>query len=389
VSGSPHLIFWLDRIEEVGDGLRSGHFVLFPSAELVLYYGGQTEALDSNFWLLIPAFFRNLGLTITGAYRLFMLLIQAFTLFFVVLLSKQLFSDKIASAFGVLFYMTNPYRVYLCYDGGYLGQSVAWMLLPLFIWGICGICGSWAEHIKYRDRKRILSLTVSTLSFAAIAYANSMMAFILGLIAIIGLIGFRKWIALVPPVAGMILFVPGATYFLSYILEGGYESFGLPLGSISGGGYAFGQFFTSYAYQEGMPGLGLGLFGALLMLLYLIFLKDIPKLSGGYRFAMVFFVLLLFMSTKLFPWDLLQRVGAPFLRVVGLLGTPRIFFGLASAMLCYPAAYAMSGVRKQPQKFIRIGIPIMIAVGAIGVSIYICNTISYQHMPWFFQNELT
>jgi hypothetical protein len=388
VSGSDHLIYWLDRIEEVSGGLRGGYSVLFPSAESVLYYNGQTEALDSNLWLLIPAFLRNLGFTITSAYRLFMLLIQGVTLVSAVLLSKELFSDRLTAAFGVLFYMTAPYRIYLCYDGGYLGEAVVWMLLPLFIWGVCGTCRQQYGDLKRWDRRRILALAVSTLSFAGIAYADSMMLLILGAAAVIGGVWFRRWTVLLPLAAGTILFLPGARYFLRYLLKGGYEYLSLPLGSISGGGYAFGQFFASYTYLEGMPGLGLGLFGALLMLLYIYFLKEMPKMSGGCSFALVSSALLLFMSTKLFPWDLLQRVGAPFLRVIGLMGTPRIFFGLASAALCLPAACAMGAVSKQPQKFIRIGIPIMIAVGAIGISIYLCNTISYNHMPWFFQDEL-
>jgi hypothetical protein len=388
VSGSGHLLYWLARIEEVGDGLRMGQFMLFPSADLVLYYKGQNAAWDTNLWLMIPALLRNLGFTITSAYRLYMLLIQVVTLFSAALLARTLFSDRVAAAFGVLFYMTAPYRVYLCYDVGNLGQAVVWMLLPLFLWGLCGLSRQPLPKWKGWDRPRMVSFGITALSFAGIAYADSMMLFVLGVATLIGSVWFRRWIILLPMAAGTILFLPGARYFLRYLIKGGYEYLELPLGSISGGGYAFGQFFTSYTYPEGMPGLGLGLFAALIMLLYLCFLREMPKMPGSCGFSIVAFVILLLMSTKWFPWDILQRVGTPFLRGIGLLGTPRIFFGLASGILCYPAAWTLGCVCKQSRKFMKIGIPLMIAVAAIGISIYLCNTISYTHMPWFFQNEL-
>lgn len=338
--GSQTLLYWLARIEEVKEGLQTGKLVLFPSADLVINYSGQTSALDSNLWLLFPASIRILGGSIAAAYRISMLMVQGITLAGAVLLFQRLFTDRIAALFGVIFYMTCSYRIYLCYDVGDLGQCVVWMVLPLLIWSLC-------KQPKGFGMRKIVTIGLGAVLYGGICYANSMTGVLVGLALAAGSLWYRHlWNFLVLAVGGL-LYLPGAVYFAGYLFKGGYDDLQLPLASIAGSGYTFGQIFSSYAYRPGMPGLGLGLLAGLLIFLWLCFLGDLGKLPACCRFAIVGAILMLCLSSKLFPWDIAQRVGGLFLRGIGLIGSPRLFFGYGAALLCCPAAYAMGKVREQ------------------------------------------
>lgn len=373
------VMMWLARIEELKCSLQQDHLLMFPSAELIRDYGGQRAALNSDFWLFFPAIIRLMGGSITVAYRIAMLAMQVITLVAAKWMFECLFADKLTALYGTLFYMICPYRIWMCYDEVDVGSCAVWMLIPFLVWGVVGLSR------RGFDWKNML---VAVAAFAGIVYADVIMALIAMGILLITALWYKKVIFLAPLLPGAILSLPGSVNWFRYLLSGGMEEYQLPLGTISEKGYSFGEFFASYAYRNGHPGLGIGLLGAILIFMWLRLTDKEFSISRGCRLSMVLSVLFLCMSMSRFPWDLLQRVGAPFLRLIALIGSPTIFFGCASMSLSVLAAYGMKGLDRQRSVFVRVGIAVCIVTASLGVAVYLCNTLIYNRLPMYLPDSL-
>lgn len=363
---------WTARIEEMAEGLRQGRWILYPSVEALAPYGRNMDALHSNFWLFLPALIRWAGGNIVSAYRIFLLLVNIATLYAAARLFGRLFEDKWTALSGILFYMTSPYRIWVCYEQADLGETVAWMLVPLFLWGMLGI---FAGGVRWRE------VVVSALALAGVGYADGIMFLIAVGCAVLGAAWYKRGTGLIPVFLGGALYLPAGIRLMGYLGRGGLETWNLPLQSIMKSGYALGQFFSSYVYQGGRPGMGLGLLGALLALMWLSFAEGGQGVMKKYGFPVAMSLLFLGMSLSCFPWDCVQRVHVVFMRLVSLMETPGIFFGFASLFLCVPAAYGVECLRRQERKFVRTGIPVMIFLGTLGVATYLCNTLTFTRMP--------
>lgn len=378
------ILIWLGRIEEVKENLSKGSFLMFPSAELTVARNGQISALYSNVWLLIPAMIRMAGGSITLAYRLYMLLLQALALFAAKKMFENLFSDENTVLMGVLLYMMSPYRLYVCYDKASLGMAAAWALIPLAVWGIAD-----AVRLKAGWKGFIKHTAVTGLTLAAIGYADGMLLlFTLG-VGVLGILWYRRPAGLAALAAGGILYIPGMIYFARYILKGGMEVWGLPLGSIASRGYSVGQFFSSWTYRENSPGLGLGLMIALIVLFWLAFTEGSLEIVKKYGYFVILLCVLGFMSMSSFPWDFVQRAGEPFLRLVPLMETPGMAFGFATLAASVLGAYGVECAGKQSHSFVRLGLPFMAALAAAGVWVYMCNTLTYSRIPMYLLDTLS
>lgn len=373
------VLLWLARVEEVKIDLSIGNFVLFPSIDVITAYNGQLTALDSNIWLVVPAVLRVMGLNIMSVWRIFMALLQLGTVFSAKLLFERLFEDRYTALFGVLFYITCPYRIYVCYDRGNLGQAVVWMLIPLFIRGLLGV---------YDKEHKYLWMAAAAVSLAGIGYANAITAVVFVGLAVLAGALCRNVKLYIPVLAGIVLFLPGAGRLLSYVLNGGMEEWNISVQTISNQGYSVGQFFNVYIYQENLPGLGLGLAGALFMLVWLRFTKEGPGMRKVYKLFLILGLLCLCLSLKWFPWDIVQRLAGPVFRLIPLFGTPGIFFGFASILFCVPAAFAAEGIRRHENRAVSVGGTVMLAAAAVGVALFLCNTLTFSRMPLFFTDSL-
>lgn len=369
------ILVWLVRIEEVAEGIRQGRWVMFPSPSA----GGELHVLNSNFWLAVPALIRIWSGDIVTAYRIFMLLVNTVTLYGFIKMFGRIFEDKLTAVAGVALAMTCPYRIWLLYDQADLGKAAAGMLFPFFVWGMAGICRT---GIRWRE------LLVSSFALAGIGYADGVELFVAAGCAVLGILWYKRVSGAVPVLAGCCLCLPGLSRLLGYLLHGGMEELGLPLQSIMGKGYVLGQFFTAYAYEEGRPGIGLGLFGALAALMWLCFVENgqnVMRRHGSWAFMSG---LLLLMSLSRFPWDYVQRAGGFFLRLVSLIGSPGVFFGYACIFLSVPAAYGMECLRKRERLFVRVGIPLMVLLAAFGGAVYLCNALTFTRYPLIWKAGL-
>lgn len=366
------VIQWIARVDEIASGLSHGQFLLFPSEETALNTAGAVNALHSNLWLFLPGLVYLLTDSIVFSYQFYVLLIQLGTLLFSIMMFRRLFDDKISVFFGVLLYMTCPYRIYICYDEANLMQAVFWALLPLYVWAVLGVV---------KGIRTYQNIIWTALVLALMGYADGIMLLVVTGFTIIAIIFSKKPCLLLSIVVGIIAFLPGATRLIQYLMSDAFWDLQISLQSIMPKGYTIGQFFTSYAYLPGTPGLGLGLFISIAACVWLYFAAGQIKMQKDCRFFTAISLILIIMSLKLFPWDIFQRAGSVFLKLIPLIQSPAVFFGLACFALCVPAAFAIGKIYKSSNKAVAVGIPVIVLFSSIGLAIYLCNTLTYYRLP--------
>lgn len=367
---------WIARVDELSGVLRGGGILLFPSQEALAATGGQARAMNSNLWFLLPALISGGVKRIVLAWGVYLFSMQALTLLGAYLLFRRLFGGGQSGYpvfFGVLLYMTCPYRIYISYDLADMSQVAFWSLLPFYLWGAVGIA---------KREKLMINCIAASLSLAGMAYADLMQMLVVTGFSLLVALCSRRWLLLPSLGAGCLAAMPCLLRLAGYLFRGDLDFLGIPVESIMGKGYVAGEFFNSFAYKDGHPGMGLGMLASLLAGLWLMFVKAQWKsrkectLFGGLA------GLLLCMSLACFPWEFVQRLGEWALKAVSLFGTPAVFFGMAQAAFCVPAAWAMGQLEEQEEKVVSMGLPLAVILVCLGCCVYQCNMITYARLPW-------
>lgn len=367
---------WVARVGELAGNFS---YLLFPSDALILEQNAQLGAMNANLWFLLPALIVKLTGKMSAAWGIFQLLLQAATLGTMYLMSRELLDqrgERGGCLFAVLLYMTCPYRLYVCYDAADLSQALVWMLLPLYVWGAARMLRGGSDI-----RRRLLSGVISAATLAGIAYANAIHFLILAGLTILAVLFWRKWELLLPVPVACVPAAPVLLRLFRYLFGGAYAQLNLPLTSIMENGYLPGEMLHMLLFQEGHPGLGLGLAAALLCGAWLLFVRMDWKRDRMCRFAAWTSVFLLILSLRAFPWDYAQRIGVFGLRLIPLLGSPAVFFGLAQPGLCVAGALGVSRMRQQEEPLVSRGGPFVVILACLFSCIYQCNLLVYNRMP--------
>lgn len=336
---------------------------LFPSA-----------GINSNLWCLFPSLLYKQSGNMALAYRVNILFIQVLTLLFSKLFFEECFSDdntKFMAFFGILLYMTCPYRIYVCYDLADLSAATVWMLLPLYAWAVLQLV---RKSLPWR------ALVVAAFSLAGVGYANAVYFVILSGLTLLTALCCKKVLPLAGIAAGAVFFLPGLHRLGQYLTSDIYQAADLPVQTIMKNGYRVGWFFSTYAYRNGHPGMGLGMLICLVAGLWLWFVNG-NEWAKKFRFSLGLAIFLMLLSLRCFPWDLAQRLGTWSLKLVSLMNTPAIFGGLAFACLCIPAAGATGRIARYGNKIISFVIPVLVLVTCIAVCVYQCNMLTFSRLP--------
>lgn len=365
---------WIARVQKLGEGMQGRAQWFFPSSETIIGSGILTNAMNSDLWFWLPGLLYRWTGNIVFVYRIYMIGIQAGTFFASYLFFKRVFAEsetKLPVFFGTLLYMTCPYRIYVCYDLANLSQAAAWMVLPLYLWACAGIVSG---------EKRLWNMAAAALALAGIGYADAVFfVTALGMTLLVGVIS--KKIGLFVSVAGgAMLFLPGLLRLGRYVFLDHYYELNMPLQSIMPSGYRFGQFFSTYFFRDGHPGMGLGMLICLLALIWIRFVEKI-KVDKKYRAYLAAALVLSVLSTRHFPWDLFQRIGGWAYKAVCLIGTPAVFWGMAFLCFCVPGADAMGKISRHENKMIAFAVPVLVLIACIGICVYQCNMITYYRAP--------
>ncbi len=366
---------WIVRVKEIAEGLREGSLCLFSSMEAQKAAGITVNAMNSNLWFLFPGFLYLFSGNIVFAYRAYMLLIQIGTFLATALCFLRISRQKgmgLFACMGVMLYMTNPYRIYVCYDAANLSQAAAWMLFPLYVWAVYGVFSSGGS---FRD------FIIAALALAGMGYADLIFFLTAASITILAEIILRKIEPCTAVVAGSLLFFPGLLRLGRYLFTEEFAEWEIPLQKIMEKGYHVGQLFTSYTFRDGKPGMGLGMMLCLLLALWLkVIYRDLGADKGNRCFVYIglFFTVL---SLACFPWDILQRLGGWATKLISLIGTPAVFWGMAIAAFCIPAAESLERFQQYENKFAANTLTVVAVLFSVGICVYQCNMLTFTRQP--------
>lgn len=347
--------------------------VFFPEMEYASENGLASLALNSNLFYFLPALFLRLTSNIRWTWALLLFFLQAATMGGALLLFRYLYPEGSGFLWGVLLYMTFPFRIYLCYDLAELSQVLVWALLPYYLWGIL--------HVV-QNRKRHLFLWVSALFLAGMGYADAgCFPIILGFTLLLILLS-RNAFPLLAMAGGTLLALPGLKRLLSFLLSEDMAGLNIPLASIMPRGYAVGELFSAFIYADGKPGIGPGLLFVFALLIYFQFVEGQKLLAKGEAAYVGAGIFLLLLSLRYFPWDYLQRVSPVFLKMVSLFQTPGQFLYLACFLFTIPAAGVMHRICEKKDKYTASFLAVLLLILCLGTVVYQCNTYIFTRLPF-------
>ncbi len=123
--------FHLSRIEGIAQGLREGQFPVRIYSQAKDGYGYAPSLFYGELFLYFPAALRLLGMSVQGAYRTYVMVIQALTAGISFFSFRQMFRHNKTALLGSILYMLAPYHIYNIYWRSAVGEYTALAFLPL------------------------------------------------------------------------------------------------------------------------------------------------------------------------------------------------------------------------------------------------------------------
>jgi len=353
-----NLNFHLYRIEGIKDGILSGQFPVRIHPTHNNGYGYITASVYPELFLYFPAVLRIFGLSPVMAYNTFLFGVNVATALIMYYSAKGMSKSKYVGLIASIIYTLSTWRVMNLYYRAAIGEALAMVFFPLVIYGLyCLLKG---------DKKKwwVLALgctgvyqshVISTV-FVVITIIAAVLMFIKNFISDRRWLGFFK--------AGVLTVLLNLWYLVSFItyyfgldmaIRHTKENTEFFLNAIFPT-QLFNIFNTNFGYSQlldkGMRSdmslsLGVGVTICLIIgIAYFIFRKKKEIKNESFVFGIFAFgVLLLFMATTLFPWELLQQ-NKLINMFAGTVRMPWRFLSLASPIFCIAAAIIIGAVSK-------------------------------------------
>lgn len=144
--------FHLTRISGIAHAIKNGQFPVKINTIQAWGYGYASSTMYPQLFLAVPVFFRLIGMSLLNSYKMLMLSIQLMTAIVSYLSFKGMFKDTTIAKIGCALYMFSMYRLDNLYVRGDVGESLAFVFLPLVVWG--------AYEIFFRDYSKWILLTL-------------------------------------------------------------------------------------------------------------------------------------------------------------------------------------------------------------------------------------
>ena len=372
-NGAQDLKFHLTRIEGIKEGLLNGAFPVKIQPFWLNNHGYAASVFYGDVFLYVPALLRIMGVSLQGAYKFFILFINAIT----VSLSYHCFSKMSSRRIGLLctiVYSSNIYRLNDIYTRAAVGEYTAIAFLPLVVYGLWKVYMLPEESEEHKRSWITITLGCTGIFLSHMISTEMTAVFILLSVIILWKKTLRKRTLLVlakAVVATVCLNVWFLLPLLDYMVSGRYKinTFSVQLAEyeLERKGNFVAQFFmTVYSALRGSTKNETGVAGATPLT---IGLAGIVVIAGWFllcmgrskneqdreekkegNFAFFLCILSLFMTTYFFPYTWLAKM-LPILKMpMGSLQFPWRFWVIAGAMSCYLLCVMMKRGQFDQQK---------------------------------------
>lgn len=347
--------FHLYRMEGIKDGLLSGQFPVRIHPTHNNGYGYITSSVYPELFMYFPAVLRMLGMSPVMAYNTFLIGVNALTAICMYYAAKGFSKSAYAGLMASMVYTLSTWRVINLYYRAAIGEALSMAFFPLLFYGL--YCLLKGEHKKWwvltlACSGIFMSHIISTV-FAAITIVVFVLACFRDFVQKDRFLGFVK--AGVTTVllnawylAGFLTYYLGLDMAIKHVPENTefYQNAIFPAQLFNVFNEKFGY---SYLLDMGMQydmslTLGLGVTLCLVIALgYYLFGKHQEKQNSFLFGIFLFGVVLVVMSTTIFPWQLFQQ-SALINKFCGVARLPWRFLSLASPAIVLTASVHMKEI---------------------------------------------
>lgn len=344
------LNFHLYRIEGIKDGLLSGQFPVRIHPTHNNGYGYITASLYPELFLYPSAILRIFGISPVMSYNIFLFAVNIATAFIMYYSAKGISKSKFVGIVASIIYTLSTWRVMNLYYRAAVGEALAMVFFPLVIYGLyCLLKG---------DKKKwwVLALACTGVfqSHIISTVFVALTIFIFVIMSIKDFLKEQRWFGFVK--TGILTLLLNLWYLVPFVKY--YTGLDMAIKSVKENTEFFGNaifptelfnmFNTTFGYSQLIPvgirgnmSLSLGVVVSICVVIcvsYFIFRKKCELKNEKYIFGVVVFgLLLVFMSTTLFPWEILQK-NKIINMFCGTIRMPWRFLSLASPLFCIAAA---------------------------------------------------
>ncbi len=380
VSHGQDLNFHLYRIEGIKDGLLAGQFPVKIDPVHNNGYGYITASIYPNLFLYFPALLRLCGVSLATSYKLFLFAVNLATAFLMNGCVKKITKSGFAGLFAAVVYTLSTWRIENMLFRAAIGETLAMTFFPVVILGF--------YHIFKGDKSK---WWVLTLGCSAVLHSHIISCIFVAMLGIAVSVVFagdlqkdKRYIALIKAMVFTVLLnlwylLPFIQYYFGVDLtirhtRPNTEYFSNAVFPAEMFNIFNDKFGYSLLLPSGIKGnmslsLGSGVtFCFVIAALYFVFGRKNKIRDNDFHTALFLFaVFLLFMSSTLFPSELLQRLKA-FNLFAGIVRMPWRLLSLASPILCIVSAAVAAGyVKEYSRKGIVIGAVFLVCTTAFSV----------------------
>lgn len=353
------LNFHLYRIEGIKDGLLSGQFPVRLHPTQNNGYGYISSSVYPELFLYVPAFLRLLGASLVMAYNTFLVAVNGATAWIMYVCAKGITRSRYAGLLASILYTLSTWRIINLYYRAALGEALAMVFFPVLLYGLylllagdyrkwwvlaLGCSGIFQSHIISTVFAAGTIAVVAAVYYRAFLKKERFMGFVkAGILTLL----MNLWY-----LAAFLTYYLGADLAIKHTPENTefYQNAVFPT-------ELFNVFNTSFGYSQlleyGLRGnmslsLGVGVTGALALCIayFVLGKRERDGRDKFYGLLTGMGLALLFMSSTLFPWQLLQQSRL----INAFCGTVRMpwrFLSLVSPMFCMAAAGILARRRKR------------------------------------------
>ena len=174
IKKSDDICFHLSRISAIKDNIKNFQFFKGIYPGYFNDYGYANGLFYPDIFLYIPALLTTIGINIILSYKMFLILINIAAVLAMYITIKRISNNNYATVIGSIIYAFAPYRLVDMHERGALGETLAFIFIPIVVYGI--------YEILFKNKKKyhilVIGMTGLILSHIVSAYITILLLII-------------------------------------------------------------------------------------------------------------------------------------------------------------------------------------------------------------------
>ncbi|WP_242217888.1 YfhO family protein [Bacillus cereus group sp. BfR-BA-01380] len=292
--------FHFNRVFGLAEAIKTSHYPFYIDSTFLNGYGYATNWFYSNLFLFPMAILLNLGYSLVVSYRTYIIIYTIATACVTYYCTYKMSKKVTSSSFMTILYVFSLYRAFDVYQRAALGESLAFIFLPVILYGI--------YEILYGQKEKWYILTIGFTGMIYTHVLSSVLAFcmlLLFLLLSIHKLWEDKTKIIYFVIAGGVTILLSAFFIFPMVEQMASNTFYLNTYIFTTPGdtmYSLGTLWKSIALSnKGSAIIGLG-YVLFLPLIYRFNIKEKNAIISFADKCLLIAMIFLLMTTNYFPW---------------------------------------------------------------------------------------